>query len=82
MLKGGCLWVTHTSNTKLHKYTRVAKGQDGVEEKSIIERVLVKDMLCFVQDLRTVRGMGRGISDHQAVLCKVKLWGHGLRGEK
>ena len=27
-------------------------------------------MLRYVQDVRTVRGMGRGLSDHH-VLCKV-----------
>ena len=36
--------------------------------------VLVKkDILHFVQDVRAVRGMGRGISDHHVVLCKVRL---------
>ena len=32
-----------------------------------------KDMLRYVQDVRAVRGMGRGLSDHHVVLCKVKL---------
>ena len=31
VLKGGCMWVTNTLNTSLHIYTRVARGQDGVE---------------------------------------------------
>ena len=57
----------------LHKYTEVARGQDGVEVKSIIDLVLVKkDMVCYVQD---VRGMGKGISDHQVLLRKVRLVG-------
>ena len=30
-------------------------------------------MLCYVQDVRSVRGMGRGLSDHHVVLCKVRL---------
>ena len=43
----------------LHKYTRVARGQDGVELKNMIDLLLVKkDMLRFVQGVRTVRGMG------------------------
>ena len=43
----------------LHKYTRVARGQDGMEIKSLIDLVVVKkDMLPFVQDVRAVRGMG------------------------
>ena len=55
-----------------HKYTRGARGQDGVEVKGMTDLVLVKkDMLRYVQDVKVVRGMGRGISDHHAVLCKV-----------
>ena len=60
----------------VHKYTRVARGQDRVEVKSMIDLVQgKKDMLHFVQDVRAVRGMGRGISDHHVVLCKVRLVG-------
>ena len=41
----------------LQKYTRVARGQDRV--KSMTDLVLVKkDMLCYAQDVRAVRGMG------------------------
>ena len=32
-------------------------------------------MLQYVQDVRVVRGMGRGFSDHHVVLCKVRLVG-------
>ena len=44
----------------MHKYTRVARSQDGVEVvKSMIDLVLMKkDMMYFVQDVRAVRGMG------------------------
>ena len=43
----------------LHKYTRVARGQDGVEVKSMIDLVLLKrDLLHYVQNVRTMRGMG------------------------
>ena len=39
----------------------------------MIDLVLVKrDMLRYVQD---VRGMGRDLSDHYVVLCKVRLVG-------
>ena len=59
VLKGGCVWVTHTSNTSFHKYTRVARGQYGVEVKSLIDLVLVeKDMLRFLHDVRAVGGIG------------------------
>ena len=38
--------------------------------------VLVKkDMLFYVQDVRTVRGMGQGFSDSYVLLCKVRLVG-------
>ena len=42
----------------------------------MIDLVLVKkDMLCYVQGMRAVRGMGRGFSDHHVVLCKVRSVG-------
>ena len=45
VLKRGFIWLTHERKS-LHKYTRVARGQDGVEVKSMIDLVLVKrDML-------------------------------------
>ena len=66
---------THTSNTRICISTQGPRGQDEVEVKSMIYLVLVrKDMLCFVQDVRTVRGLGQGISDHYVVLCK-SCWG-------
>ena len=65
---------TYFKHRSLYKYTRVARGQDGVEIKSMIDLVLVKrDRLRYVQDLRVVRGMGRALSDHHVVLCKVRL---------
>ena len=58
----------------LHKYTRVARGRDGVEIKSMIDFVLVKtDMLRYVHEVKAVRGMGHGLSDHYVVVCKVRL---------
>ena len=50
----------HLKHKSLHKYTRVARSQDGVEVvKSMIDLVLMKkDMMYFVQDVRAVRGMG------------------------
>ena len=68
---------TYFKHRSLHKYTRVARGRDGVEIKSMIDLVLVKrDMLRYVQEyVRAVRGMGRGLSDHHVVLRKVRLVG-------
>ena len=48
------------------KYTRMARGQYGVEVKSMIDLVLEKkDMLLYVQG---VRGMGCGLSYYHVVL--------------
>ena len=67
---------TNFKHRSLHKYTRVVRSRDCVEIKSMIDLVLVKrDMLRYVQDVRAVGGMGRGLSDHHVVLCKVRLVG-------
>ena len=51
--------ITYFKHRSLHKYTRVAMGQDGVEVKSMIDLLMVKkDMLRYVQDVRAARGMG------------------------
>ena len=43
--------------------------QDGVELKNKIDLVLgKKDMLRYVQDIRAVRRIGQGLSDHSVVL--------------
>ena len=74
--RGLCVSNIYFEHKNSHKYTRVTRGQDGAEVKSMIDLVLVKkDMLRFVQGVRGVRGMGRGISDHHVVLCKVRLEG-------
>ena len=53
---------------------RMVECQGGVEVKSVIDLVLVKrDMLRYVQDAMAVKGMGRGLSNHYVVLCKVRL---------
>ena len=55
----------------MHKYTRVARGQDRFEVKSMRDLVMLKrDML---QDVSAVRGMGQALSDHHVVLFKVRL---------
>ena len=68
--------MTYILSTEvLHKYIRVAIVRYDVEIKSMIVLVLVKtNMLQYVQDVRA-RGMGRGLSDHPVVLCKVRLVG-------
>ena len=54
----------------------MARGQDGVKVKNMIDLLLVKrDMLRYVQDVRVMRGMGCDLSDHHVVLCKVRLVG-------
>ena len=71
-------------NRSLYKYAGVVRGQDGVEVKRMLDLVLVKKYtLRYVQqDVRAVRGLGRGLSDHHVVLCKVRLLEQLLRGER
>ena len=50
----------------------MARVRGGVEIKRMIDLVLVKSyMLRYVQNVREVIGMGRCLSDHHVVLCKV-----------
>ena len=39
-------------------------------------------MVCYVPDVRAMREMGRGLSDHHVVLCKVRLVGALLNRRK
>ena len=56
--RGLCISNVYFKHGSLHKYSKVA-GQDGVEVKSMIDLVVVKeDMMCYVQDVRAMRGMG------------------------
>ena len=57
--RGLCIGNTYFKYRSLPKYTRVARGQDGVEAKRMIDLVLVKrNMLQYRQNVRAVRGMG------------------------
>ena len=47
MLKGECVWVTHTWST------RVASGQDRVEVKSITDLALVKKDMDGAKTIRS-----------------------------
>ena len=58
VLNGDCVGNTYFEHRSLHKYARVARGQERVEVKSMIDLVLVKDILHYVQDARAVRGIG------------------------
>ena len=54
--RGLCVGNIYFTHRSLHKYTRVARGQDRVEVNSMIDLVLVKkDMLHYVQN---VKGIG------------------------
>ena len=44
--------------------------------------MLVKDMLQYVQDVKVVKGMGQGLSDHHIVLCKIRLVGAWIKSKK
>ena len=64
----------------LHKYAIVAMDRDDVKIKRMIDMVLVKrDMMRYMKDVRAVRGMGCGLSDHHVVLCKVRLEGSWIK---
>ena len=46
----------------------MARGQNVVEIKSMIDLVLVnRGKLPYVQDVKAVRGMGLGLSDHHVM---------------
>ena len=54
-----CMSNTYFKHKSLCKYTRVARGQDGLGLRSIIDVVLIKrDILQYMQAMRMVRGMG------------------------
>ena len=56
------------------------RGREGAEIKSIIDLVLVeRDKLQYVQDVRVVRGMEQGLSDHHVILCKLRLVGSWIK---
>ena len=52
----------------------VARGKDGMKFKRIINLVLVnRNRLKYVYEMKTVRGLGRNISNHSILLIKVKM---------
>ena len=72
--RGLCRGNTYFKHISLHNFTLVVSGQDGVEIKSMIDLMLVKRyMVRYVQDVRTMSGMGRGLSDYHVILCKARL---------
>ena len=78
--RGLCVGNTYFEHKSLHKYARVARRQDKVEVKSMTDLELMKkDRVRYVQDVRTVREMGRGLSDHNV---KSGWCSHGLRVER
>ena len=71
-----CVFNTYFDCKSLHEYTRMTRGEGGVEVISMIDLVLVKkDMLCYVHNVKAVREMGQDISDHQFALCEVRFGG-------
>ena len=71
--RGLCVGNTYFELRSLHNYIMVARGQGGVRVKSMIDLVVVKDIMRYVQDVRVVRvvrGRERSLSDHHVVLVK------------
>ena len=68
--RGLCMGKTYFKHISLHKYTRVAKGQGGMEIKSMIDLVPVKrDLLRYVQDVRA--GERNGTRPLRPACCTV-----------
>ena len=84
MLKEGCVWVTCTLSTRVFiSIKEVARGQDGVKIKGMIDLVKVKrDMLYYEQEVRAGRERGQGLSYHHVVLWKVRLVEVWIKGIK
>ena len=73
---------TYFKHKNLHKYTRVTRFQNGIKVMSMIDLVLAKrEILQYMHNVRTVREMGQGLSNHHAVCVKLGWWVHGLKGE-
>ena len=65
---------TYFQQKDLYKSFSGTTPKNGVEVMSMIHLVLgIKAILRYVQNVRVVRGMTQGLSDHHVVLCKVKL---------
>ena len=80
---GLCASNTYFKHKSLHKYTKVVRGQAAVDVMNMTDLVLLKeDMLCYMQSVRAVRGMRRGLSDHHVLLCKVRLVGAFIKGRE
>ena len=64
MLKGDYAWGIHISSSSMYvsTYTKLDRSRDGMEVKSMMELVLVKR-----DDMSTVRGTKRAVSDHPVV---------------
>ena len=59
---GLCVGNTYFEHKSLHKDTRVARDQDRVEVKSMIDMMLIKkDKLHYMQNMRAMKGMGTEI---------------------
>ena len=53
-------------NNSISKNTKVARDQDRVE-------VIKEDILCHVQDVKTVKRLRKSLSSHPVILCKFRL---------
>ena len=71
--RGLCVSNSYFEHKNLRKYTWVARGQEGVEAKNMIDLMLLKnDMLCYVQDVRAEREIGRCLTVHHE--CVKSSW--------
>jgi len=77
-----CIANTFFKHKDIHKFTYVARGRGGVNRSMIDYMMVRKDMLRDVCDVRSIRGLGGGLSDHMIVLCKLRLSGVWIRKEE
>ena len=77
-----CVGNTFFKHKDIHKYTRVGQSRNG-EVRSMIDLVLFKrNMLKDVCDVKCIRGLSGGLSDHMIVLCKLRVIGTWMRRQE
>ena len=73
---------TYFEDKSLHKYSRMTRGQNGVDVMSMIDPVLVKkDMMHYALDMRAVEEWDEA-SQIFIVLCKVRLGVAWIKGRE
>ena len=64
------MWVTYFKHRSMHKYTRMARGQDSVEIKSMLDVVQVKRYAVICAGCEGGERDGKSLSDHMLYCVK------------